>query len=383
MSSTGSAADRGFQCNVCGAASPAPAQGFDRERASCAHCGSTVRLRGLVSLISMEIFGVPLTLDEMPVMKSLRGIGMSDPPPLAERLAEKFDYTNTFYHQAPRFDVVSMDERHLGQYDFIVSSEVLEHVPPPVGVAFRTLHRMLKPNGVLLLTTPYSLKPATAEHYPALYEFQVVQLGGRAVLVNRTREGRVEVFEDLVFHGGDGSTVEIREFTESSLLALLKDAGFEQVVIRGENVAAHGVVHGERWSLPVAARKGRFAPGLAEIAGAYRDRGAEVAALRAELARLADELTQTRATAAAIQERASAEVAETSRWAKKIESEFEERTRWAVQLQSEVKEQIGNVRHLQQEVEAQAARARDLEAELVRVRSRLWNRVGRLLRLGS
>jgi SAM-dependent methyltransferase len=368
---------------VCGAASPAPAQGFDRERASCAHCGSTVRLRGLVSLISMEIFGVPLTLDEMPVMKSLRGIGMSDPPALAERLAEKFDYTNTFYHQAPRFDVVSMDERHLGQYDFIVSSEVLEHVPPPVDRAFATLHRMLKPDGVLLLTVPYSLKPSTAEHFPELHDFRVVQVGGRPVLVNRTREGRVEVFENLVFHGGDGSTVEIREFTESSLLALLKDAGFEQVVIRGENVAAHGVVHGERWSLPVAARKGRFAPGLAEIAGAYRDRGAEVAALRAELARLADELTQTRATAAAIQERASAEVAETSRWAKKIESEFEERTRWAVQLQSEVKEQIGNVRHLQQEVEAQAARARDLEAELVRVRSRLWNRVGRLLRLGS
>lgn len=368
---------------MCGAASPALAEGFDRERASCAHCGSTVRLRGLVSLISMEIFGVPLTLEEMPVMKSLRGIGMSDPAALAERLAEKFDYTNTFYHQAPRFDVISMDERHLGQYDFIVSSEVLEHVPPPVDRAFGTLHRMLKPDGVLLLTVPYSLQPATTEHFPGLFEFQVVQVGGRPVLVNRTREGRVEVFENLVFHGGDGSTVEIREFTEGALLGLLKDAGFEQVVIRGENVAAHGVVHGERWSLPVAARKGRLAPGLAEIAGAYRDRGAEVAALRAELASLADELARTREAAAAIQERASAEVAETSRWAKKIESEFEERTRWAVQLQGEVKEQIGNVRHLQQEVEAQAGRARELEAELVRVRSRLWNRVGRLLRLGS
>jgi len=56
---------------------------------------------------------------------------MSDTPDLAARLAAKFDYTNTFYHQAPVFDVTQPDERDRERYDFILSSEVLEHVRLP------------------------------------------------------------------------------------------------------------------------------------------------------------------------------------------------------------------------------------------------------------
>ena len=129
-----------------------------------------MRLRSLIALLSREIFGIELALPDFPVLKGIRGIGMSDPPELAQRLAEKFEYTNTFYHQEPRLDIADPSPEHLlqhtGRYDFILSSEVLEHVSPPVERAFVNLNRMLKPDGLLLLTVPYRIDGRTAEHFP-------------------------------------------------------------------------------------------------------------------------------------------------------------------------------------------------------------------------
>src|SRR5882672_1180023 len=151
----------GFTCNICSAESPVRAEG--REHQSCVGCGSTIRLRALIALLSQEIFGVQLTLAEFPTLKGIRGLGMSDLPDVASRLAEKFDYTNTFYHQAPLFDVAHPDDPR--SYDFILSSEVMEHVPPPVEQAFETLHGMLRADGVLLMTVPYGLYGGTIEHF--------------------------------------------------------------------------------------------------------------------------------------------------------------------------------------------------------------------------
>src|SRR5579871_1544508 len=133
-----------FICNICGSPCTRPPEGMVRDLRSCEACGSSVRLRALIALLSKEVFGVPLTLPEFPVLKSVRGIGMSDSPDLAARLSEKFDYTNTFYHQAPFFDVSQPDPRDEGRYDFILTSEVMEHVPPPVERSFAALYRMLK-----------------------------------------------------------------------------------------------------------------------------------------------------------------------------------------------------------------------------------------------
>jgi SAM-dependent methyltransferase len=218
-----------FTGNLCGAECARPAEGLGREVRTCEACGSTVRLRALVALLSREIFGIAMALPDFPVMKSIRGIGMSDPPALAARLAEKFDYTNTFYHQAPSFDVTSFDPRDQGRYDFIVTSEVMEHVPVPLERSFETLFRMLKPDALLLMTTPYTLHGKTAEHFPELHEYALAAPGDRTVLLNRRRDGSLEVFENLVFHGGDGSTLEMRVFTEPSLRALLQSAGFGSV----------------------------------------------------------------------------------------------------------------------------------------------------------
>jgi hypothetical protein len=86
-------------CNICGAEIALPtvnSGSADREAADCAVCKSSLRLRSLIALLSQEIFGVALALPEFPTLKGIRGIGMSDSPELAKRLAEKFDYINTF-----------------------------------------------------------------------------------------------------------------------------------------------------------------------------------------------------------------------------------------------------------------------------------------------
>jgi SAM-dependent methyltransferase len=217
-----------------------------------------VRTRGIVQALSMELFGLNLTLPDFPRVKSLRGIGTSDSSQYANRLGEKFDYRNTFYDREPRFDI-GQPVTEEAAYDFLISSEVFEHVPPQVETAFANACRLLKPGGVLVLTVPYSIEPAMTEHFPDLHEFGLVELGGRLALVNRTKSGEVQVFENVVFHGGKGSTLEMREFTESSLRALLAGAGFSEVRIYAEDYRPFGIVQQEAWSLPIAARKGAFA----------------------------------------------------------------------------------------------------------------------------
>jgi SAM-dependent methyltransferase len=108
-------------------------------------------------------------LPDFPRVKSLRGIGTSDSSQYAPRLAEVFDYRNTFYDREPRFDLGKRpDEKET--YDFVLSSDVFEHVAPPREQAFRNVYDMLKPNGVLVFTVPYEIEES-AEHFPKISVF--------------------------------------------------------------------------------------------------------------------------------------------------------------------------------------------------------------------
>jgi SAM-dependent methyltransferase len=248
--------DRRFRCNVCGRASQRPPGGFDREAASCGSCGSNVRTRGLLHALSLELFDTAMALPDFPRVKSLRGLGLSDSNPYAALLAEKFDYRNTFFDREPRLDIMNPPADESGRYDFIIASEVFEHVPPPVERAFSNAFRMLKPTGVLLFTVPYSLEASAGDHFPELHEFGLGRLGERLVLINKTRAGEVQVFEDIVFHGGIGRTLEMREFDAEELRGLIADAGYPELRIYDEECASFGIVWSGTWSLPMAARKG-------------------------------------------------------------------------------------------------------------------------------
>lgn len=357
-----------FTCNVCGTLCEGA---LSREGENCAQCGSTVRIRALIALMSREIFGVVMRLDEFPVLKEIRGIGMSDAPGLAERLAEKFDYTNTFYHQAPRLDVTNVEPGDLGRFDFILSSEVMEHVPPPVERAFASLYSMLKPDAVLLLTTPYNIGGKTAEHFSELHEYTLAAPGGRTILVNRRRDGSVEVFEDLVFHGGHGSTLEMRAFTEPCLREVLTGAGFDEVSFAAENFPEFGIEHAESWSLPVAARKGRFRAPPGELALQYR----EAMRLAARKIRDLEKLRADYEQHSAHHDFAHAKwVAETDRmiaWVKQVEADWAARTQWGLNVEKDLKQAVADFEQAKKsETEAWEA-AESLGKQLKEVQARL------------
>jgi len=225
-----------------------------------------VRARSLLLALARELFGAGIMLPAFPRLRNLRGLGVSDSEVYSRRLEDKLGYRNTFFHREPRLDIASVPESEFGKYDFVISSDVFEHVVPPVEAAFQNVFRLLRPNGVFVFTVPYSLEATTVEHFPELHQYAVARLGGRHVLVNRTREGKTQIYEDLVFHGGPGSTLEMRVFSERGLRDVLSGAGFQEVRFYGEDCPEFGIAHQNQCSLPLAARKGQFALGV-ETAG--------------------------------------------------------------------------------------------------------------------
>jgi len=212
-------------------------------------------MRSIIRVLSTELFGNNLLLKDFPAHPDIRGLGMTDWEGYANTLAEKFSYQNTYYHQEPRLDISAVDiPVHLLANDFVISSEVFEHVVPPVSRAFENVSKMLKPGGLFILTVPYTIKKETIEHFPELYDFTVVENDKAFVLRNKTREGVIQEFRNLVFHGGPGATLEMRVFSENSIIQHLRNAAFHAIKVHREPDFAHGVWWPQSWALPISAR---------------------------------------------------------------------------------------------------------------------------------
>jgi SAM-dependent methyltransferase len=245
-----------FRCNICGEHGQTALDRLGREEGSCKGCGSSSRMRAVIRVLSTELFGKSLLLGDFPAHPDIRGLGMTDWKGYANTLAEKFSYQNTYYHLEPRLDISAVEiPVHLLANDFVISSEVFEHVVPPVGRAFENVAKMLKPGGLFILTVPYTNKKETIEHFPDLYDFTVVEDHETFVLRNKTREGVIQEFRNLVFHGGPGATLEMRAFSENSIIQHLRNAGFHAIKIHREPDFAHGVWWPQPWALPISARR--------------------------------------------------------------------------------------------------------------------------------
>jgi SAM-dependent methyltransferase len=240
-----------FRCNICGAACSVPTLALQRETPSCVRCGSTVRTRAIVHLLTTELFGRSMTIPQLPQRRDLVGIGLSDSENYARRLSDKLGYTNTFFHKQPQLDIAAVPEDLTHRFDFIIASDVFEHVAPPVSRAFVNARRLLKPHGVLIFSVPYSLDPETREHFPDLHDYRLVDVGGSWRLENRTADGRTQVFTDLTFHGGPGSTLEMRLFSRAGLIRDFAAAHFAGVRIADESCLTYGIVWPEPWSVPM------------------------------------------------------------------------------------------------------------------------------------
>lgn len=243
-----------FRCNICGSACCAPIEKLQRETPSCECCGSTVRTRSIIHVLSLALFGESRVLPDFPVDRKVRGIGLSDWDGYADGLARKVDYTNTYYHKEPRLDIGATDQPLAGSLQFLISSDVFEHVAPPVDRAFANAARLLRPGGVFVLTVPYTLNAETVEHFPELHSYEVVEQRGEQILLNTTASGQEQIFKNLVFHGGDGSTLEMRVFCETAVLAHLQKAGFKDITVHRGPEFKFGIYQPQTWSLPISAR---------------------------------------------------------------------------------------------------------------------------------
>jgi len=246
-----------FVCNICGKQASAPIDALvNREAPSCYHCYSSKRFRSLMAALSEQLHGEIIPLTKFPKQKHITGIGMSDSKVYATPLGRIFSYTNTFYHKKPRLDITSIGPELNESIDFVISSDVFEHVPPPVGQAFANLHRLLKPGGICILSVPYTDSGETLEHFPELYDFKLVRDKGTMRLLNKTRDGANQVFENLSFHGGGGATLEMRLFSKPSLMELLANANFTDIKFYDMDIPKHGILlGGDSASLTISMRK--------------------------------------------------------------------------------------------------------------------------------
>lgn len=195
---------------------------------SCVRCGSTVRLRALVAAFGREVLGTISPAPDFPVRPELRGVGISDQECCAVHFSRTTTFLNTWFHKEPFRDLMDASTFGGEQYDYVTCSEVLEHVDQPAETALRTIFSILRPGGVAILTTP-TIEGRTVEHYPALAGHDVALTPDGWRLRGRLRDGSAFESDSVLFHGGPGSTVEMRVWGSESLREAMTEAGFVDV----------------------------------------------------------------------------------------------------------------------------------------------------------
>jgi SAM-dependent methyltransferase len=228
---------------------------LSRETISCLGCGSTIRYRSVIHALLSGLNLSLVPLPSLPASKSITGIGMTDSGVYAGRLQRVFSYQNTYYHKEPRLDIFNIEAYGEDLVDFIICSDVLEHVRPPVALAFENLFRLLKPGGVLVLSVPLVDASQAREHFPTLYDYHFECRGDRRLLLNRTAGGEDEEFSDLVFHGGEGETLEMRRFSKEWVLEELRGAGFQKIQLMNAEFPELGILWPDDQSVPFLAWK--------------------------------------------------------------------------------------------------------------------------------
>jgi SAM-dependent methyltransferase len=244
-----------YTCNVCGAGNRSSIEDLTRENPSCTCCRSTVRMREVVYLASIALFGAALPIPELPVRPELRGVGLSDWWEYADRLASHIDYRNTWYHQEPRLDITAVRDEQVATMDLVIATDVFEHVLPPVQLAFDGAARLLRPGGGFVFSVPWVPHGYSVEHYPDAVDYEVVEVGERHEVDIMDAAGNRRRVTDPCFHGGPGSTLEMRLFSLPDIQRHLKAAGFRSLRVLRDNVDEFGIRHPVDGSLPMLARR--------------------------------------------------------------------------------------------------------------------------------
>jgi hypothetical protein len=69
----------------------------------------------------------------------------------------------------------------------------------------------------------------TIEHYPGRHDFEILDFRSAKIIVNRDEAGCLQVYDNPVFHGREGTTLEMRVFCETDALSRIARSGFENI----------------------------------------------------------------------------------------------------------------------------------------------------------
>lgn len=185
-------------------------------------------------------------------------VGVSDSAVVEDAMRRMFgdSYTNYQYHMEPLLDITNVPSGLCEKADVVICSDVLEHIPRPVNPAFNGLRALLKPSGWLVLTVPHSSSGETVEHFPVLSQSRIVHDETEEAYSYRgiDEKNEARTFESLVFHGGEGHTLEHRVFSQEGVRSNLVNAGFDDIQQITINLDFFGL-NWEPWSRPWIARR--------------------------------------------------------------------------------------------------------------------------------
>ena len=215
------ATDRGDICIACGC--PPNLLAANREDVACSNCNITWRIAACLFGLR-EGLGVGGSFSEMAPDLSRVGVGISDDWRLALLLAGRFAYANTFLHRFPYLDISDPPEILQGSLEFVICSDVLEHVMGDVQVAMRGLLSILRPGGFLVASIPID-GPNHIEYFPGCVSY--TEVGSSVEWLNAA--GALSRNESPIYHGGQGQTLTFRQFTEDSFVNALTRAGFTDI----------------------------------------------------------------------------------------------------------------------------------------------------------
>lgn len=160
-----------------------------------------------------------------------------------------------YFHQPPFHDTSTPVAERARTCDFVISTEVFEHVVPPVARAFSHTFDLLKQGGHSTLTVPFTNAPTTLERFADLHDYRIIQFGQDYVLVNRTNDGRYALHDKPCFYSGPGTTLEMRISCRKDIINHLIDADFTDVKVLDDDVSQWGILHKHPWSFLILARR--------------------------------------------------------------------------------------------------------------------------------
>lgn len=221
-----------FNCLICGIQNEIALSDLHREAGNCTGCGSSVRMREIVQAINLIVQRHPQRVSSV--------VGLSDADVLSSYLRSRSDliYTNTFIDEDPLLDISHPADFWKGRFDIVISSDVFEHVMPPLSKSLQGVGELLVPNGWLILTMPWTKTGSSVEHYPWMRSY-VINDAGQVVATKIDGE---EVFvNNPIFHGGPGKTLEMRFMNIYSLIDTLEICGFKNIEVLEQDSLEIGI----------------------------------------------------------------------------------------------------------------------------------------------